>query len=178
MKRLVWAVTLAAATLAIPAQAFAQKVNVDFDPAAQFAKYKTYGWAKGTPSPNPLGEDRIHAAVEERMAAKGFTKSDNPDVMIATHVVTKEEKEIISTGYGYGYGYYRYGGGMSTASVNTYIQGTLVLDMYDAAAKKLAWRGTATDTVSDKSEKNAKKVNTSLDKMMKQYPPAAPKSKP
>ena len=37
MKRLVWALTLAAATLAIPAQAFAQKVNVDFDPAAQFA---------------------------------------------------------------------------------------------------------------------------------------------
>jgi|SwirhirootsSR3_FD_contig_51_5219248_length_798_multi_2_in_0_out_0_2 Domain of unknown function (DUF4136) len=178
MKRVIWAVTLSAAALLIPAQAFAQKVNVDFDPAAQFSSYKTYGWAQGTPSPNPLGEERIHAAVEERMAAKGFTKSDNPQVMIATHVVTKEEKEIISTGYGYGYGYYRYGGGMSTATVNTYIQGTLVLDMYDAAAKKLAWRGTATDTVSDKTDKNTKKVNSALDKMMKQYPPPPPKNKP
>jgi len=178
MKRVVWAVTLSAAVLLVPAQAFAQKVNVDFDPAAPFAKYKTYGWAKGTPSPNPLGEDRIHAAVEERMKAKGFTKSDNPDVMIATHVVTKEEKEIISTGYGYGPGYYRYGGGMSTSTVNTYLQGTLVLDIYDASAKKLAWRGIATDTVSDKAEKNAKKVDKSLDKMMKEYPPPPPKDKP
>src|SRR3954452_25365073 len=99
MKRVVWAVTLSAAALLLPAQAFAQKVNVDFDPAAQFAKYKTYSCAKGTPSPNPLGEDRIHAAVEERMAAKGFTKSDNPDVMIATHVVLNKEKESIMTGY-------------------------------------------------------------------------------
>jgi len=178
MKRVVLAVTLSAAALLLPSQAFAQKVDVDFDPAAQFSNYKTYGWAQGTPSPNPLGEERIRAAVEERMAAKGFTKSDRPDVMIATHVVTKEEKEIISTGYGYGYGYYRYGGGMSTATVNTYIQGTLVLDMYDATAKKLAWRGTATDTVSDKTDKNTKKVNSSLDKMMKQYPPPPPKNKP
>jgi hypothetical protein len=178
MKRVVWAVALSAAALLIPAQAFAQKVNVDFDPVAPFSHYKTYGWAKGTPSPNPLGEDRIHAAVEQRMAAKGFTKSDSPDVMIATHVVSKEEKEIISTGYGYGPGYYRYGGGMSTSTVNTYLTGTLVLDMYDASAKKLAWRGTATDTVSDKTEKNAKKVNSALDKMMKQYPPPPPKNKP
>jgi hypothetical protein len=50
--------------------------------------------------------------------------------------------------------------------------------MYDAAAKKLAWRGTATDTVSDKTDKNTKKVNSALDKMMKQYPPPPPKNKP
>ena len=169
----------AAALLLLPAVAFAQKVDVDSDPSVDFSKFKTYAWTGGTPSPNPLGEERIKAAVDEHMAAAGLTKAtSNPDVVIATHVLTKEEKEIISTGYGYGAGYYRWGGGMSTATVNTYLQGTLVLDMYDASTKKLAWRGSGTDTASDKADKNAKKVVKALDKMFKAYPPPKPKQKP
>jgi len=179
MKRLAWAI--AAATLLLPSVAHAQKVTVDFDPAAQFGKFKTYSWTTGTPSPNPLGEDRIHAAVEQALGAEGFTKATGtPDIMISTHVLTKEEKEVISTGYGYGPGYYRWGGGMgtSTASVQTYVKGTLVLDFYDTSTKKLAWRGVASDTVSDNPEKNSKKVTNALTKMMKQYPPPPPKTKP
>ena len=176
--------TLALAVLVLaPVSAFAQKVNTDFDPSAPFAKYKTYAWAEGTKSPNPLGEDRIHQAVETRMAAAGFTKAaGNPDVFIATHAMGKEEKEIITTGFDYGYGYYRWGGamggGMTTSTVNSYTVGTLILDMYDGSTKKLVWRGTGSDTLSDKAEKNAKKVDKALQKMFKEYPPAPPKSKP
>jgi hypothetical protein len=178
MKSFMWTVAVSA-VLMLPAVASAQKVNVDFDPAVNFTKYKTYAWTQGTPSPNPLGEQRVHDLVDQQMAAKGFTKAaSNPDVVIATHVLVKEEKELISTGYGYGAGYYRYGGGMQTTSVQTYIQGTLVLDIYDAATKKLAWRGTGTDTASDKADKNTKKVAKALEKMFKEYPPAPPKPKP
>jgi hypothetical protein len=178
MKSFMWMVAVSA-VLMLPAVASAQKVNVDFDPSANFAKYKTYAWTEGTPSPNPLGDQRTHESVDQQMAAKGLTKAtSNPDIVIATHVVAKEEKELISTGYGYGAGYYRYGGGMTTTSVQTYIQGTLVLDVYDAATKKLVWRGTASDTVSDKAEKNTKKVNKALEKMFKEFPPPPPKAKP
>ena len=113
----------------------------------------------------------------------GFTKAaGNPDVFIATHAMGKEEKEIITTGFDYGYGYYRWGGamggGMTTSTVNSYTVGTLILDMYDGSTKKLVWRGTGSDTLSDKAEKNAKKVDKALQKMFKEYPPAPPKSKP
>ena len=180
MKTLIKSVAVSAMVL-LPAVAFAQKVNVDFDPAVDFGKFRTYAWVQGTPSPNPLGEQRVRDEVEKRMAAAGFTKAAaNPDVAIATHVLTKEEKEVITTGYGYGGGYYRWGGGMgtTTSQVNSYIQGTLVLDIYDATTKKLAWRGTGTDTASDKADKNAKKVQKALDKMFKEYPPPKPKAKP
>ena len=168
-------------TLVIPSAAFAQKVNTDFDSTANFAAFKTYSWTEGTPSPNPLGEQRIREAVDSRMVRSGFTKvASNPDVVISTHLLTKEEKEVVATGYGVGYGYGPYwgamGGGMSTASVNTYIQGTLILDMYDARTKKLVWRGTGTDTASDKADKNTKKVTKALDRMFKTYPPK-PKTK-
>jgi len=50
------------------------------------------------------------------------------------------------------------GGGTGTATTTTYTVGTLVVDMYDARTKELAFRGTAQDTLSDKPEKNEKKV--------------------
>ena len=174
------AIAALAAVLGTPAAARAQKVNIDFDEQAQFGAFKTYSWTTGTPSPNPLGEARIKAAVEAALAKAGFTQAaSSPDVVIATHVIAKEQKEVVTSGYGgYGPGYrYGYGGGgMTTSQVYTYTQGTLVLDMYDAKSKQLVFRGTGTDTVSDKADKNEKKVTSALTKMFKQYPPV-PKKK-
>ena len=175
MLRLATATLMAA--LVVPSAAFAQKVNTDFDGAVDFTRFKTYSWTDGTPSPNPLGEARIRESVDAHMVKAGFTKvAADSDVVISTHILTKEEKEVVATGYGVGYGYGPYWGagmrgGMATASVNTYIQGTLILDMYDSSSKKLVWRGSGTDTASDKADKNTKKVNKALDKMFKAYPP-------
>ena len=105
------------------------------------------------------------------MAKAGFKNVDaNPDVIVATHAVTKEEKELSASGYRGGL---RWGGGMGTASVMTYTYavGSLVMDLYDAKTKQLVWRGTATDSLEDKPEKNAVKIVKALDKMFKAYPP-------
>jgi hypothetical protein len=50
----------------------------------------------------------------------------------------------------------------TTITVQTYTIGTLVLDMYDANTKRLIWRGTATDTLSEKPEKNENKLNKAI----------------
>ena len=156
---------LSAATL------LAQKVNTDSDPAAPFSSYKTYAWTNGTPAPNPLADQRIHASVDQQLAAKGLTKqAENPDLIVATHVVTQQQKQFISNGFGYGWY-----GGLGTVTEQTYIQGTLIVDLYDAHTKKMVWRGTGTDTASDKADRNTKKVNKALAKMFERYPgrPAA-----
>jgi len=168
-----FSIAIAAVALVLVAgTAFAQKVTTDSDPAAPFASYKTYAWTKGTESANPLGEKRIHDGVDAKLAAAGFkAATENPDVYIATHAVAKEQKELQTMGMG-GYGP-RWGGGSGTATVNTYLVGTLAVDIYDAKTKQLVWRGIATDTLSDKPEKNAEKVVKSLEKMFKNYPPKA-----
>jgi hypothetical protein len=164
-------VIAAVAVACLPAVALAQKVTTDHDPSAPFATYKTYLWADGTAAPNPLSEKRIREGVDTKMAAAGFKLvTASPDVVVATHVVGKEQKQLSATGYG-GYGYGRWGGGGGTATVYTYVQGTLVVDLYDGKTKELVWRGTATDTMSDKPEKNAEKVAKAIDKLFKAYPP-------
>jgi hypothetical protein len=169
MKNTIAAVVAVLMTTAI---VHAQKVNIDSDPAAPFATYKTYAWTAGTPAPNALSEQRLHAAVDAKLAGEGLAMNTTaPDVIVATHVTTKERQELIANGFGYGP--WGFGGGLGTASVETFIDGTLVVDLYDAKTKKMVWRGVATATASDKPTKNTDKMNKALDKMFEKYPGAA-----
>ena len=65
--------------------------------------------------------------------------------------------------------------GDATTTVNTYKVGTLVVDLFDPKTKKLMWRGSASDTLSDKSDKNIKNLNKGVGKMFKHFPPEANK---
>jgi uncharacterized protein DUF4136 len=160
-------IAAAVAVLVMTAMVYAQKVNTDSDPAAPFATYKTYAWTDGTPAPNPLSEERIHSSVDARLAARGLAmNTTSPDVVVTTNVTTKERKELIPNGFGYGPWL---GGGLG-ATVETYIEGTLIVDLYDVKTKKMVWRGVATATASDKPAKNTKKIDKALDKMFEKFP--------
>ena len=155
-------VVLALATTA----AYAQKVNVDSDPAAPFATYKTYAWHEGTPAPDPLAQERLQSAVDEKLSARGLAMNTSaPDVIVVTHVTTSDRKELVLNGFGPGPWW-----GGATASVKTYVDGTLIVDLYDAKTKKMVWRGVATATASDKPTKNAEKMNKALEKMFEKFP--------
>jgi hypothetical protein len=43
--------------------------------------------------------------------------------------------------------------------------------MFDTRTKKLVWRGSASDTLSDKTYKNIKNFDKGVQKMLKQFPP-------
>ena len=62
-------------------------------------------------------------------------------------------------------------GTSATTTVLTYRVGTLVVDIYDAQNKNLVFRGTASDILSDKPEKNEKKLDEAVEKMFKKFRP-------
>ena len=53
--------------------------------------------------------------------------------------------------------------------------GTLVVDIFDAKSKSLIFRGTASDEISEKLEKNQKKLAKASEKMFKDFPPGSAK---
>lgn len=162
---------LALATLA-GSVVYAQHVTTDSDPAAPFATYKTFAWTPGTASAVSLTEQRIHDGVNAQLQGKGMTQVDsNPNVFVATHVTTRTVPQVIADGFG------PWGFGAGMATVQTYTEGTLVVDLYDATTRKMVWRGVAQSTVSDKPEKNASKIEKSLAKMFARYPPGAGSSR-
>src|SRR6266550_4650623 len=164
-------------TFLVSATAYAQKVNVDYDKKTNFSSYKTYSWSRGTPAANPLGDKRIVAGIDAQLAAKGWQKVESdPDVVVIYSAATTTETQINTFDSGGAWGGYRrgwggYGGGMSTTTVEKIPIGQLVIDMADVKNKEFIWRGTASDTLSDKPEKNQKKLDKALTKMFKNFPP-------
>ncbi len=163
-----------------PALLVAQKVSYDFEKAANFAAFKTYAHKDGTKVGQSLIDDRIVAAIETELSAKGFTKSESsPDVFVVYHVAFDKEKDIssYSSGYAGGYGAYGWGwgGGMGTTTtqVRDILIGTLVIDMADAKKGQLAWRGMGVKEVDTqaKPEKRDKSINNAVKKIFKNYPP-------
>ncbi len=71
---------------------------------------------------------------------------------------------------GFGGGW-RWGGGFggTTTTVNTYQVGTVVVDLFDANTKKLIWRGSSSDTLSDKSDKTIKNLDKGVQKMFDHF---------
>ena len=174
-------VTAGLIALLIPAAAMAQKISYDYDKNASFAAFKTYAHKDGTKVGQPLIDDRIVAAIDAQMAAKGLTKVEaNPDVFVVYHTTFESKKDIstYSSGYGGGYGPYgwRYGGawgGSTTTTVRDILMGTLVVDIADAKKGELAWRGIGVKEVKTDAnpEKRDKSINDAMKKIFKNYPP-------
>jgi hypothetical protein len=51
-------------------------------------------------------------------------------------------------------------------------EGTLVVDFANPQTKMTPWRGVATETLSDKSDKNIQKLQKMVSKMFAKYPPS------
>jgi len=152
----------------------AQDVKYNYAEGTDFTKFKTYKWTDvhGGTHPDPLINDQIIAAIDSQLALKGLTKSDSEkvDMLVDYQVAVTQETQWTASGMRGGV---RYGGGMGTATSSAINIGTLVVDLYDAAAEKLVWRGDATKTLnpSKDPEKNKKNLNKAVEKLMKKYPP-------
>ena len=67
------------------------------------------------------------------------------------------------------------GFGEATTTEDYYKIGTPVVDLFDTNNKTLIWRGSSSDTLSNKSDKNIKNLDKGVEKMFKQFPPGSSK---
>jgi hypothetical protein len=162
---LVFAIVLTVGT------AFAMDVKTDFDHHANFSAYKTFSWAK-VDTPDPLWNDRVKEAVDRALTAKGWTEvSSGGDVSIVA-VGTTRQKPTLRTFYDGFDGWLWSGFGGATTYVENYTEGSLIIDMFDTNTKKLIWRGSASDVLSGKPEKDEKKLEKVVSKMFEHFPPS------
>jgi hypothetical protein len=150
----------------------AQQVKTDYDRGVDFSQFKTYSWEK-VQTQDPLWVSRIKQAINATLASRGWTPViSGGDVAIVAMDMTQSHQTINTYYDGFGGGW-RWGGGFgdATTSVDTYKVGTLVVDMFDGHTKKLIWRGSASDTLSDKSDKNIKNLDKGVQKMFDHFPP-------
>ena len=159
----------------LTAASFAQHVKTDYDRTVNFDQYKTYSW-QTVKTQDPLWIERIKSAVDAALTEKGWTQVPSDGNISLVAIEATHNRQTLNTFYnGFGGGW-RWGGfGNATTTVDNYKVGTLVLDIFDGQTKKLVWRGSASDALSNKSDKNIKKLDKEVQKMLKDFPPGAPK---
>jgi hypothetical protein len=179
--KLVKTMLFAGVALAVAGGAWAQDVKVDYDKAANFGAIKTFSLKLGTSWGNQISEKRVTDEITQTLTEKGWTLAPegSADAQVVLHGATETKKSLntfYSGGMG-GYGYRGWGGGMGSATTteSEYRVGTLVVDIFDKTGKSLLWRGAAQDELSDKTEKNIKKLGKASDKLFKDFPPGSAK---
>jgi hypothetical protein len=152
----------------------AQEVTSNSMPGTNFSKYHMYKWVTidGATQPNQIVDAQIKSSIDSQLATRGLTKTDDDkaDLYVGYQVSIDQEKQWNAYGMGGGP---RWGGGMGTATSSNISVGTLVLDMYDPATKKLVWTGRATKTLEpgNSQEKKQKNLDKAMEKLLKNFPP-------
>ena len=169
-QRVFWIVTL---VFVMVSAAYGVEVNVDFDPSVDFSRFKTIGWQEGTPAEDEELERRIHAAIERELIPLGIREvREEPDLLIVTHAAMDVSRAIEVSQFDY---WLEYQGWNKPMGVSEEIweagMGVLVIDLLDASSGRLIWRGIATGNVAKDPEKRGKKLDATMAKLFKGFPP-------
>lgn len=165
---------IAASVLTLAGCASGPDVRTNFDRSVDFAQYKTFGFV------SPLGTDRggyqslvsqtLKASTQRELQARGMRLVDSQPQLLINFNGSLNDKLRVTTMPAYPMGgYYGYRGGMYSAwpmyadqtTVSQYTEGTLNIDVIDAARRQLVWEGVVTDSVTQKDLDN---VQTAIDK--------------
>ena len=157
----------------------------DYDKEANFNEYKSYAFYKtgiDKVQISDLDKKRILRAIEAEMSNRGFTKSENPDLLVSIFTKEKEQVDIYNNywgGYGYGWGWspYYWGGyggyGYGGNYVNSRTEGSLYIDLIDASSKELVWQGKGVGNLGniENIAKKEERIREFVAEILMQYPP-------
>ena len=161
------------------------KIRSDYDPTADFSQYRTYNFfADAGPEDTnyqSFFSRYMVAAISKEMDSRGYTKSDDPDLLINFNAILREKTDVRSYPTATMGGYYGYRGGFydpwmgygyaTETHVSQYTEGTFNIDIVDARKKKLVWEAVGVGRVSQKAlEELEKRVNEGVPEFFKNYP--------
>ncbi len=153
------------------------RVASDYDREVNFEQYKSYAFFKpgiDKAEISDLDKKRILRAIEAEMQNKGFTKSDDPDLLVSIFTKTNENINIYQNnmmGWGYGWGWHPWYWGSGFNTVNRTSEGTLYIDLIDAEGKELVWQGMGTAALASDVNKKQKRINEIVKEILEKYPP-------
>lgn len=165
-------------------------VHSDYDKSVDFSKYKTFeflGWAEESNKIlNRFDQERIQKAFGEEFNKRDLTYVEsNGDMAVSLFLVVDKKTSVTAYtnhmnmggwGYGAGWGWYGgYGGvGMGTSttsySENDYLEGTLVVDIYDMKTKKMIWQSVGQKTIDENPKRADRNAAYAAERIMKPFP--------
>lgn len=175
--------------LSLALSACAAWVKTEYDPAANFAQLHSFAWrapAHGKVDDPILDSElldrRVREAVTKTLTARGFAPGppESADFIVTYH--TTKSMEVRSSPFATAIGVGRYwndpflqpypfyGSVVVSNDVQSYDQGTLILDLIDAKTDRLIWRGWRTHALQQKFF-DATGVQQMVEEILAKFPP-------
>jgi len=184
--------TLAVAAIALAGCASGPDIRADYDKSADFGKYRTFGFVAnaGTDSGDfrSLSTQMLQNAAARQMEQRGYTRAENPDLVINFTGKLEEKVDVESTpapyyGPGWGYrGWYGapYGGwGGSEVTTRRYNVGTLIMDVVDREKRQVVFQGGISGVVTKEMQQNREaSINSAVEGIFSKYPFVAGQAAP
>ena len=165
-------------------------VTSDYDKTIDFSKYNTYtyyGWAENSDKIlSSFDKERIEKSFEEEFTKRGWTVNQSGgDATVSLYIVVDQKTSYSSytdhynngmyggmyaSRYGYRYGSLGMGSSTTTTTQNDYLEGTLIVDVFDAKTKKHIWQGIGKKTISESTSKREERIKAGVAEIMKAFP--------
>lgn len=177
MKKLITLLSVAF-LLAFNTSCVSVRVASDYDKNANFGEYKTFAFFKSGVDKaeiSDLDKRRILRAIEAELLAKGFTKSENPDLLVSIFTKSRQKVNVTNNNnfYGWGWGWHPwYYGPQNDMNVHQYTEGTLFIDFIDKNKKELVWQGVGSGALKMSTvEKREARIKEFVKEIISRYPP-------
>ncbi|MCK4411922.1 MAG: DUF4136 domain-containing protein [Candidatus Eisenbacteria sp.] len=159
-------------------------VHTIADPEANFTEYSTFKFLReggkplrGATPPRHLRiirDPAYHAILQEAIGGalieKGFQPvrgEAKPDLLIGYHTVVQNRRDVVPPIYGVGWRGHVYVA--RPGHVRHYKEGTLVIDVVDAAGQHLVWRGVGVGAMRDMRPGEA--LHAAVGEILEDFPP-------
>jgi hypothetical protein len=163
-----------------------QQVTTDYSPATSFSQYRSFALVMPPDTgAQQLLDQRVRNAVTTQLTAKGLMLADreNADLYVGYGIVDKTHTNVYTYRDGWGWGdgrgwrYWRWGVAWPMTihrEIETYTDGTVVVNLVDAKTKQVVWEGEVADALNlpvSNPVQATKAVDGAVAKLFAKYPP-------
>lgn len=155
------------------------RTAADYDKTVDFSTYNSFAFFKtgiDKAEINGLDKRRILRAIEKELLAKGFTKSETPNLLVSFFTKERQQVNVYNNNFnsfGFGWGWSPFYWNQNYQVSNT-SRGTLYIDLIDAKTKELVWQGVGNGYLTNSISKKEERINAFVNAILKAYPPEQP----
>ncbi len=155
------------------------KVATDYERTTNFDEFKSFAFFKpgiDKAEINDIDKRRILRAIESELLAKGYTKSEDPDLLVSIFTKSNQRVDVYNNYWGagaWGWGGFGpgWGWGWNQPMVSTRTEGVLYIDLINAKKKELVWQGQGKGYLSRNMERKEERIKEFVNKVLGQFPP-------
>ncbi len=161
------------------------QVATDYAVGVDFTQFKSFQYRDSDQTiagPNPLAHRRIVEALNRHMGEAGLARTESdPDLYVSYYAGVNQQVVLMTTHTGYRWDDRRWRHNQSwntamvrsTTTAHTFDHGTMVIDIWDARAKELVWRGTVADYLHHDPSRVNEQISDAIARAFEDFPPSS-----